>query len=368
MNAQEVLRCYQLLEDTDAPPLKLLAGFLVPSADPQTRRVALRLCSKLRARDDEVVAALLRVLRARDEPWATELVCSAVETLLLLFGGAESAERLARLLRDTRCLPRCERGATAADIFFLSALFQLEIAAFLALEVEAVLSEALWSPELANAALVLARAVCHSGGEDVPAAVELLFRALRHNDARIACTSRALLWETVAHRRLRNPEERELLLSRLVGPAAASASSPAGQTADLAGMMCTLLATPETPRHQLLITLLSRPPPANQQSRALLQAFLPHHLTVERAGSALLFLVCAGNDPALSITALTGPRPLGCSPDARRAAKLLFDVVARAEAVAELSEAILEHAAPDDRAFLTADDVAQALQTAFGSD
>ena len=367
MNSQEVLRCYQLLEDTDPPPSKLLAGFLVPSADPRNRRVALGLCRKLRERDDEVVVALLRLVRARNEVWAAELVCPAVETLLLLFGGADSAERVASLLQDTACVPRCERAASTMDVLYLAALYEHGLAPHLALELESVLSEALWSPELAPSALVLARAVCRSGGEDVPAAVELLFRALRHTDVRVACAARALLWETVSRGGLREEADTELLLSRLTGPAAAAGpASEAAQTVDAAGMVCVLLAHPERPRHALLLSLVARPRASSQQGRALFHVFVQRHLSVDCAGSALLFAICAGADPSVTLTALTGPRPLACSPDARRGLQLLYGIVARAEAVEELSAAILEHAAPDDRAFLAVPDIVRALETALG--
>ncbi len=364
MNSSEVLRCCQMLSDTEAPSARLLLPFLAPSASPANLRCALQLCESLRDRDEDVLVALLRILQCRNEPWAADVIFLSVSALARQFGGAGTAgPRLASLLQETGCVPRDAR--TANDVLYLAALFECGAAASLSVDVESVLSEALWSSELCNAALVLARSILQAGGEDVWAAVELLFRALGHSSPKVACVARALLWEAVAHSAVPSEEDCETLLSRLLGPQAASRSNEAAVTADLAGAVCVLLCSPQDkPRHELLLAVLQKEAQQTHQSRALLEVFVGSRLTVERAGSALLFAICSKPDPMLPLAVLLSPRPQ-CPPHIRRAALTLYGIVQRAEAVDELCLAILEHAEPADRAFVEAEDLARAMQMFF---
>lgn len=315
LSSFELLRCLDLIFDTSADPA-LLLPFLSLSANPDERLEAVLLCSRITKRDEDLVVALIRLLKSREH--FASLIEPLVSALCHQFHGQEA--HLANVLLQLDCLPG---NANSQDMIYLASLHEHGIGQHLTIsKLETMMSDVLWSSSNPGSALLAARAILldeSAFSSDAPMVKELLLGACNHSNTRIRCIARALLWESASN-------DNEILEKLVMSP---PSSDAACQTVDLAGLV---MLSDRCERYDLMLELLQRSH-SSQQGRALLDAFVTHRISVNRAGSCILFAVSA--QPQL----LERVPP---HPALRLALCQLLAIIKRAEAEEELSLAIIE--------------------------
>jgi hypothetical protein len=281
MSNYELLRSLELIFDNSADP-RLLLPFLSPTADAESRLQAVLLCSRVARRDEDIVVALVCLLKSRDK--FPSLIEPLVEALTNQFSGQE--EHLANVLSQLGCIPQhCAlHPATSQDLIYLACLYNHAVGPHLRIvSLESMVSDALWSNnwQLSSSALLAAKAICAPPeGGDAEMVKELLFGCCHHTNARIKCIARAILWECAVQ------GSDDVLLGQLMSD---TPQDPASQTVNTAGIIFAHLTHNDTQRSfELLLSLMQRSS-SSQQDRALLEAFVTHRLSVETAGSCIIF-------------------------------------------------------------------------------